>query len=315
MYSRSLFEIALESQADKTPPISLNDIVNEASQLGHGSIKELKRRFVRYQELGLIGKSMRKEKRKGGQGLWHPGQAGLFMLYLRLRKENRSDTISLANIPIGIWLLEVAFGKVVTVEQAQRAFYYSTKDYPKLWSNRIYGLEQNYPGTPITKNIRETSAKFDRRDRDNLKAFYDLDFDSGQPGISHEAFMSSGFRIKGVDSNYQDIVKAAYYKEVSNRTLAMKYKETLSKASFQPLWEVARELWLDSFEKYLAIRDGFKYKISMSIMPETGNEIIENSMIYLLGALGYCIYQLQQGHSLIGLSGNFAQYFIEADYG
>ena len=293
----------------------MDDIVNEAFQLGYGNVKELKRQFIRYQELGLIGKSIRKEKRRGGQGLWQPGQAGLFMLYMRLRKENKSDTISMANIPIGIWLLEVAFGKVVTIDQAQRAFFYATKDYPELWSKRISRLEQNYPGNPITKGIRETSAKFDRRDRRNLKTFINLDFERGQPGISHESFMNSGFQIKGVDSNYQDTIKAAYYKEVSNRMLAIKYRETLSKEILQPLWIVAREWWLDQYEKYQADREGFKHKIAIPIMPETGNEIIEKSMIYLLGSLGFCIHHLQQGYSIKGFTGNFAQYFIEEKYG
>ncbi len=317
MTTGSLYDLALAIQTDTTPPLSLDEIAKHASLAGYGKPKEMKRQFIRYQELGLIGAYTEKEKRQGGGGLWHPGQGALFSLYLRLRKEQKADTISMANIPIGMWWLECAFGNVVTIEQAQKAFRISLENYPELWSRRVQGLESNTADSPITRNIRETRSLFDRKDRFVLNKFFDLNFERAQPGVTQEAFMNAGFQFRNVANRYQNELKSGYFKLTEQRLLALKYRAVLSTPRMQPLWIWAREQWLDALDYYLSNLESIKTRISIPMMPETANEILGNGMIYLLQSLGFGISEMQKGRPLPEVStlpdvlGEISDYFLE----
>src|SRR5207249_3517346 len=98
--------------------VSKEQMLAAAEVAGLGTRRRLDTTFVHWQELGLLGQYVQKERRRGGAGLWHPLQFQIWLALLR----NRAAGVrlpTLANIPVGAWLL---WPEGVEVGQAQLAF-------------------------------------------------------------------------------------------------------------------------------------------------------------------------------------------------
>jgi len=96
-------------------------MVAEAVTAGYGDKRELTRTFVSWQQFGLLGKMACRAERRGGEGLWHPAQRDLWLGLLRNRLVAGVRTQTLANLPVGLWLLRT---EGIETEQAQKAFSY-----------------------------------------------------------------------------------------------------------------------------------------------------------------------------------------------
>jgi hypothetical protein len=107
--------------AESDSLVSLDAITQAAEDEGFGARAPLRRRFVEYQGLGLVGKPLGKAERQGGEGLWHPMQLELFLQLLNLRDNDKVRVSTLPNLPVGLWRLG-ADG--ITTEQVQRAMSY-----------------------------------------------------------------------------------------------------------------------------------------------------------------------------------------------
>jgi hypothetical protein len=306
----------LEAAAPE-PLITLNGILKEANCLGYGKISRLRSTFIGYQKIGLLGNYVEKEPRQGGAGLWHPSQGYLFNLYLRLRKEQKGDTNSMANIPVGFWLLELALGKwiPISIEQTQKAFEYATKDLAKRWIGHVSPVEQSKTSSKIRRSIQETNRAFASRgrkvkthnDREVFERFSQLDFKQAQPGVSLHEFLTSGLAFKETKPEYQDMLKQAAYHEVQNRLIALKYREELLLPDTRPFWYWARQHWLDAMEWGSQRQLQYKSITSIEMMPESVNTILEKSIIYLLGQFGWGIKQIQTGRSIPGVPPKYFQ--------
>jgi hypothetical protein len=68
---------------------------------------------------------------------------------------------------------------------------------------------------------------------------------------------------------------------------------------------------LDREIYFIINREKLNKEIPISLMPETANEILEKSIIYLIGALGFGISQLQEGNSIDGVSKDLGKYFVK----
>lgn len=94
-------------------------LVEAGVEAGYGGARQLDALFVSWQKAGLIGRAQAKEEgRRGGAGIWHPTQESIWLNLLRERSEGRRLP-TLANLPVGLWLLK---WEGVELEQAQRAF-------------------------------------------------------------------------------------------------------------------------------------------------------------------------------------------------
>ena len=90
-------------------------------EAGFGDEQQLTRTFTEFQQQGLLGKSIAKAPRRGGEGLWHPMQQVLWLDLLQRRVSDQVRSTTLANVPVGLWLLGQAG---IETSQAQRAFEY-----------------------------------------------------------------------------------------------------------------------------------------------------------------------------------------------
>ena len=95
-------------------------IAELAADEGYGEAGALENKFKEYSRYGLIGPSIGKESRRGGAGLYHPVQAELFLSYLEHRTRG-INLYTLANLPIGFWLLGF---DGIPVQQVQRALFF-----------------------------------------------------------------------------------------------------------------------------------------------------------------------------------------------
>jgi hypothetical protein len=96
--------------------VTLAEIIG-AADVAPEEVRRRRRRFVDYEERGLLSLATAKAPRQGGEGLWHPTQAQLWRLYERDRDRVRPAT--LANAPVGLWLLGFPG---IELPQVQRAF-------------------------------------------------------------------------------------------------------------------------------------------------------------------------------------------------
>jgi hypothetical protein len=90
----------------------------EAERLGYGCRPALGATFNNWRGYGLVGKAVGKAARRGGEGLWHPIQLQLWLALIRLRRDGALPLASLANVPVGLWLMALPG---VETAQAQRA--------------------------------------------------------------------------------------------------------------------------------------------------------------------------------------------------
>lgn len=106
--------------------LTLDRILGQAVAAGFGDVATLRYRFLHLQRIGLIGHAVGKTNKRGGAGLWHPIQGQLFLQYLRQMPHTHRAT--LANEPVGLWLLEEPG---VELEQAQRSL--------RFWASKTLG--------------------------------------------------------------------------------------------------------------------------------------------------------------------------------
>jgi hypothetical protein len=106
---------------DRVVLVSKATMVAAAVGAGYGDKRELARTFVSWQQLGLMGKMTARAERRGGEGLWHPTQRDLWLGLLSNRLVAGVRTQTLANFPVGGWLLGM---EGIETEQAQKAFSY-----------------------------------------------------------------------------------------------------------------------------------------------------------------------------------------------
>jgi len=315
-YSYSLEEIvAFLAATDSSPLVTLDAILKEEQRQGYGRKKQLGAIFVGYQKIGLLAKAIKKESRQGGAGLWHPSQGVLFDLYLRLRKEQKADTISMANIPIGFWLLDFALGKwiPISIEQAQRAFDHATKGYMERWGLHSSPIDKSKRSSKIGRSIQETNRAFTSKglkikmpkDRKTLEAFSNFDAIDFEPGVSLEEFTNSGLNFRDTKPEIQGDLKYLDYLEVQNRLIGIKYRDVLCKPDAQPFWLWAREHWLDAMEWASERQSAFESITPIEIVPKSGNTILEKSIIYLLGEFGRGIRRIQAGDTIPGVPADF----------
>jgi hypothetical protein len=135
---------------------SLDNMLDRAVADGYGSSTELRFRFLRFQRDGLLGNAVGKARRRGGEGLWHPTQARLFDLYLRQRGFGVRPA-TLANVPVGLWLLGT---DGIALEQVQRAM--------RFWAGRTATAAR--PSDRRSLRSRAVAAQVDR-------------FAAGAPGV------------------------------------------------------------------------------------------------------------------------------------
>src|SRR6266508_4020828 len=101
--------------------VTRDEMLATAEGLGYGPASDLDATFNNWRGYGLIGKATRKASRRGGEGLWHPIQFQLWLTLLRLRRRAGMSLASLADLPVGMWLL--AWPGIETA-QAQRVLYF-----------------------------------------------------------------------------------------------------------------------------------------------------------------------------------------------
>src|ERR1039458_9096405 len=90
---------------DRVVLVSKATMVAAAVGAGYGDKRELARTFVSWQQLGLMGEMTARAERRGGEGLCHPTQRDLWLGLLSNRLVAGVRTQTLANFPVGGWLL------------------------------------------------------------------------------------------------------------------------------------------------------------------------------------------------------------------
>lgn len=124
--------------------VSKAAMIAAAVDEGLGDTRTLARRFVDWQQLGLLGKAAKKAARQGGEGLWHPNQQVLFLDLLRCRDRGlRIPT--LANVPVAWWRDSI---QGIETEQAQRAL--------EFWAGYLPGTRVNLRQPPGGRRPRGT---------------------------------------------------------------------------------------------------------------------------------------------------------------
>jgi hypothetical protein len=132
------------------------EMVKAAGLADFGTEAQLAKTFNNWQGIGLLGKQENKAPRRGGEGRWHPNQLRLWLWLLQNRAEG-VRLATLANSPVGLWLLE---SEGIRLKQAQRAFAY--------WANRMID-EPTGANSLRRRAIDEQIAKFAKAGR-NLPA-------------------------------------------------------------------------------------------------------------------------------------------------
>jgi hypothetical protein len=94
-------------------------MLDEAARAGYGDGRGLNALFVARQQAGIISRAARRAGRRG-EGLWHPVQRALWLMALADRARG-VDLATIANAPIGLWLLG---WPGVENRQARRALYF-----------------------------------------------------------------------------------------------------------------------------------------------------------------------------------------------
>lgn len=303
---------------------NLDTICAEAEAAGHGRAKRLRRRFVEYQQIGLLGGPTRKESRRGGAGLWHPVQAALFDLYLR-HARNEFSLATLASVPIAFWLLGTHGIETV---QVQRALLFKAGSIlPAEWERggqpirrptdyawgKKRGRDQRErgdrsdvgrsaqraieritrPETPL--NAKRALSKAVQMVTDGLPESLAL----SSPSLVRSTFVDAVTQARS-DTGETRAVGAAISQMLSDRLLALSYVDIL--ASDRPVvldfWLWAREFWRLSFADYLA--DLPRLQASSSIgdlfTAPDDSEILSSSSDWLLGIFGSGIRWLQGDH-------------------
>lgn len=316
LQSGTLGEFIDKLKAAPYPPLmTLDAILDEAKRFGYGKKKNLRYTFVKYQKIGLLGNYVEKEPRQGGGGLWHPSQGVLFDLYLRLRKEQKADTISMANIPIGFWLLDSALGEwiPIPIEQTQSAFDHATEGYLDRWNRRASSVDRSKRSSKISRGIQEANRLFTSEglkiktpeDRKIWEEFTHFDPRLYQPGVSLEKFMGSGLTLRDTAPESQAMLKRFAYVEVQDRLVGLRYRNELCEPDAQPFWYWARDHWLDALEWASQRQAWFKSITPIEAIPESVNTILERSIIYLLGEFGRGIRRIQAGDAIPGVLDDF----------
>jgi hypothetical protein len=138
-------------------------MIQAAVEAGYGQPGQLSNLFVSWQKAGLIGPAVGKEgDRRGGAGLWHSVQQAVWLNLLSQRSAGvRLPT--LANLPVGLWLL--AF-EGVGLDQVQRAFGF--------WSDPVN--RRSRPPGSRSLTVRAIRARVDELvdERAPMKARHDL---------------------------------------------------------------------------------------------------------------------------------------------
>jgi len=306
-YSLEEFIKLLEAE-DGPQLLTLDTILKEEQRRRYGKKEHLRQKFIGYRKIGLLGDYVEKEPRQGGAGLWHRSQGDLFDFYLNLRKNQQADTISMSNIPVGFWLLEFALGKwiPISIEQVQRAFDHATVGYLEFWNHHAAPIDNSKTSSKISRGIQQASRAFTSeglklktaQDRKLWEDFTHFDQTLYRPGVTLEEFMDSGLRLRDTNPVYQNALKRSYYLEVEARLIGLQFRDELIKPDSRPFWYWAREHWLDAMEWASKRQERFKSVTTLSLMPESANEILDFSILYLLGEFGRGIERIQAGNAI-----------------
>jgi len=246
----------------------MKQMLEEASSAGFGPASSLERKFVQFEQDGLIGHPVRKENRRGGAGLWHPLQSNLFRFHLRNRREGISP-LALANVPIGLWL----FGEEgVETEQAQRALFFIGGSFLPVNSEdpiRGTGKPSSWP-----KDQGDDSKSWGDRSllARNAKELVDrLSLPTTRPGardrfarvlrrmtdgipdtlVPQDQFVGA---LQGANPSISDLTGAAAYAMLSDRLLALSYLALLCShgAEVRQFWESIRKAYRLSVQRELS---------------------------------------------------------------
>lgn len=137
--------------------ITKERILGRAADEGYGEARRLDRLFVRWQEIGLLGKATAKAPRQGGEGLWHPIHADVFLMSLKLRVKDKRPLGALVQSIVAMWLYGI---EGIETPQAQRALKFCVESFnppdghrgPRSQSARImkHDAERfSAPGAPL----------------------------------------------------------------------------------------------------------------------------------------------------------------------
>jgi hypothetical protein len=265
---------------DRSELVTRGQIVSAAVAEGLGSAETLGRRFSEYQGLGLVGKSTTRTARKGGEGLWHPAQLGLFVELLHMRERERLRIPTLANLPVAWWRLGT---EGIETTQTQRAF--------RNWGGALTGSPSDIGqpgrrrGGGSRSERRPTGDRSLRRQavdaqvdvltepganattRRALRDLIELINDSGQTP-SRETFVSTMSRALAGDAKPTPAQKEAalnQYKGIAVQLLVVRHLDLVCEDDSAPLWEWARRIDQAGWEDYV------RQQQTMADDPEVGH--------------------------------------------
>ena len=213
--------------------------ITRAAEVGAEEARARRRRFVGYQERGLLGKACAKVPRRGGEGLWHPTQAALWRLYERQRLVVRPTT--LANAPVGAWLLGYPG---LELSQVQQAFDY--------WARGVCraGKPSADERSVSTRRIREAvdqiaDEKSTIRIRRELSRIFGNAIDSAGTILRERSIEVALAAALSPDAPpHDDVLRHAsgYHRGLSANFTALMHLDALKSEKSVEMWTWARQL-------------------------------------------------------------------------
>jgi hypothetical protein len=237
---------------DRSLLVSKATMVTAAADAGYGDKRELARTFVSWQQLGLLGRMSARAERRGGEGLWHPQQRELWLGLLRNRLVAGVRTQTLANLPVGLWLLGT---DGIETEQAQKAFSY--------WASYL-GAESRPTGErslrhrAIEERVNQmatpgASEKSKRELRRLLEIINDL---APSPSVSPDTFMQTTLGVmvpEETPTRAHRFIADTNHGAIRLQLIAGRHLDLLGASTPEVLefWEWSRKLDAEGRDMYL----------------------------------------------------------------
>ncbi len=272
--------------------------ITGAGSVSPDEAQRRRRRFIRYQELGLLGRPVTKASRRGGEGLWHPSQAHLWHAYERHRGVVRQPT--LANAPVGAWLMRLPG---LELRQAQLAFDY--------WARAVSRVELPPAGerTDFRRRIAKAADQIagplaDAKARRELAKMLSILSDANSMIVSRrtvEATVAAALSPSEERHPRETQYASTYYVGVDLHLLPLTHLPALRSESSTGLWTWARDMAEATFAMYQ------REQPILRSQPETGrfyqetpdmNYFVNQSCVTLLLLFGVGIRHLTQDHPL-----------------